>query len=350
MGTVAAEAFIVSTWTKPGDDPARRTGLWRLELETDPVAALMDDELSAIYWATAEPARSSLLLLNNDEERSSLLRWTPATHDATVPRWSSGGVGGSYLAFHPEGRHFVVANSGAGWSLFRTGDTPAPLVTVMNSGQGPHPRQATSHPHCAIFSADGRWMYAADMGTDEVLAFPFDASTEQLGEVVRSHRAAPGAGPRHLLEASDVIYLLNELDSTVEVLRPRGDGTLDAAQRLSTLPADFSGESYAAHLGTSPDGCHLYATNRGHDSIAHFTIADDGSLTIRDWVLTGGWPWHFQATRDGRLLVANNQSDEVAIYTIDQGRLRAAGSVPIPRPVFIAPEPATPTTPAPSAA
>lgn len=340
MGITATETFIVSTWTKPDDDAALRTGLWRLTIGDTPTAIQLDPAATAIYWAAPEPGAQTLLLLNNDEERSSLLRWSAASAQTDVPRWSSGGEGGSYLSFHPESRHFIVSNSSAGWSLFRQGEVPELLATISNEGSGPHPRQSGSHPHCAIFSADGRWIHAADMGADEVLSIPFDVETETLGPVVRAHKTAPGAGPRHLVAGRGVVYLLNELDSTIEVLDPHDDGSFTSRQALSTLPGDFRGESHGAHLGMSPDGTHLYATNRQHDSIVCFTISGDGLLDATSWTPTGGWPWHFRFTRSGRLLVANNQSDEIAVYDIDDtGRPTRTGSVQIPRPVFIAVEP-----------
>jgi hypothetical protein len=83
--------------------------------------------------------------------------------------------------------------------VFRNGTEPELIASLRNEGSGPHPRQRRSHPHCAIFTRDNAWIYAADMGSDEVLAFPFDADAGRVGDKIRAYRAAPGSGPRHVL-------------------------------------------------------------------------------------------------------------------------------------------------------
>jgi 6-phosphogluconolactonase len=332
--------YIVATWTKPDDDQRLRTGLWRLTLGPQPTAIPVDPDPTAIYWATAEPGQASLLLLNNDDERSALLRWPGPNPAQPNPRWSSGGEGGSYLAFHPSGTHFAVANSSAGWSLFRNGPTPQLVDTHRNTGSGPHPRQAHSHPHCAIFTPDGRWLLAADMGADEILAIPVDLAAERFGEAVHAYRATPGSGPRHLVPGPGVLYTLNELGNSVEVLHARDDMTLECVQVQPTIPPDCTGENYGAHLGLALDGRRLLASNRGHDSIAVFDVLGDGRLGDASWIASGGaWPWHFLLTEDHRMLVANNQSDEVAVFDTSNGKLQLLMSVAVPRPVFVAAEP-----------
>lgn len=76
-------------------------------------------------------------------------------------------------------------------------------------------------------------------------------------------------------------YLLNELGNTLVVVSRDDDGRLDDVQSVSTLPADFSGDSDTAHF----NGRHIYITNRGHDSVAVFDVqADD----LSPWGIA--WP------------------------------------------------------------
>lgn len=81
--------------------------------------------------------------------------------------------------------------------------------------------------------------------------------------------------------------MINELDSTITMFDYESEsGTLLEQQTLSTLPGGFNGTTHCADLKITPDGRFLYGTNRGHDSIAAYTIADDGRLTLIDIILS----------------------------------------------------------------
>jgi 6-phosphogluconolactonase len=336
-------SYLVGTWTIPASREPQQAGTWRLRLGDRPQAAEYERRATGVYYGAVEPGGKGALLLQNDLERSSMSRLTVGGDGSPSlsPRWSSGGAGGSFISFDPTGRYFAVANSDAGWSLFRNGPEPQLLTSRSHHGSGPHPRQAHSHPHCAVFSPDGAWLHAADMGTDDVLSFRFDAAAGTLGETVPAYQAAAGSGPRHLLYGERVAYLLNELANTLEVLAPQADGTFAQVQVTPTVPRAYGGESYAAHLGLSPGGRQVYVSNRGHDSIAIFDITSDGRVKARSWVPSGGsWPWHFLVTPDDCMIVANNQSDNVTVLAVDAyGGLTARGGLEIPCPVFVVPLP-----------
>ena len=189
-----------------------------------------------------------------------------------------------------------------------------------------------------IFTPDNRWVVATDMGADEVLAFPFDAETGAVGQKILAYRARPGSGPRHILFHRGVAYLLNELGNTLVVLRPCEDGLFAEMQVVETLPADFAGQSHTAHLGIGPSANLLLASNRGHDSIATFVLADDGLVSERRWSASGGqWPWFFAVTETGTLLVANTLSDRINVLGFDgAGGFVEVGSSAVRSPVFLA--------------
>ncbi len=84
----------------------------------------------------------------------------------------------------------------------------------------------------------------------------------------------PGAGPRHLAfhPGGRYAYLVNELDSTVAALTYDGAGRFEHLQTVRTLPDGFAGASTCADIQVSPSGTHVYASNRGHDSIVAFRV------------------------------------------------------------------------------
>jgi hypothetical protein len=126
-------------------------------------------------------------------------------------------------------------------------------------------------------------------------------------------------------------------------------GTLTEMQSISTLPEDFHGVSTSAEIKVSPGGRFLYTSNRGHNSIAVFSIdPKSGHLTpIQDIPSGGEWPRNFEFDPTGNwMIVTNHNSYNVAVFRIDQvtGRLTAVGKpveVPFPpfSPRFLTPSP-----------
>jgi 6-phosphogluconolactonase len=137
-------------------------------------------------------------------------------------------------------------------------------------------------------------------------------------------------------------FVVNELDSTVGAYAwdPQRE-RLSLIQTVSTLPAAYDKPNIAADLHLVPDGRFLYASNRGHDSIAVFAVdGNTGRLTAVDCTATGGQtPRGFTLDPSGRFLLAANQdSDNIVIFAIDRdkGTLRPTGhTLDIPSPVCL---------------
>jgi 6-phosphogluconolactonase len=156
---------------------------------------------------------------------------------------------------------------------------------------------------------------------------------------------AQGAGPRHLAfhPNGKLAYALNEWNSTLSVLGyDSRRGTLRPVQSLSTLPANFVGYTDSpAEIAVHPAGRFVYASNRGHDSIAVFAVDDQkGTLTPVEDVPTGGkTPRSFVLDPTGtRLFVANQDSGNIVVFRIDSatGHLTRTGqTLPVPSPVSI---------------
>ena len=191
-------------------------------------------------------------------------------------------------------------------------------------GDGPQFRQESAHPHGVVVC--GGQLYVADLGSNQVVCWTidFDHCTLRAASAITLHDLA---GPRHIqfTTSGDIGYALNELDNTICVLRRDSaeGGELSLVQTLSSLPqgwaeahADpamfpnevYSKPSHASELLLSPDNRFVYASNRGHDSIAVFAInASDGKLTPLQFEPTRGRiPWVFCLSEDGRFVVVQN--------------------------------------------
>ena len=127
--------------------------------------------------------------------------------------------------------------------------------------------------------------------------------------------------------------MINELHNTVTAFTwDSNSGTLSELHTITTLPRDFDGQTYTAEVQVHPSGKFLYGSNRGHDSIAAFTVDQStGRLTPIEYEPTQGkTPRNFGIDPTGRYLLAENQaSDTIVVFRIDQrtGALESTGNV-----------------------
>ena len=251
-------------------------------------------------------------------------------------RRSSGGAGPAYVGVSADGQWVTVANYGGGsvalLPVQEDGSLGEATDVAQHTGSGPDAeRQEAPHAHYARPGPGGRWVWVADLGTDEVIAYPLDAGSGSLqAERAVRTRAAPGAGPRHIALHPERpwVYVMNELAGTVTVYRREGEtGRLTEVQTASSLPAGFYGSNHSADIHVHPSGRWLFASNRGDfDSIAIFSLdPGTGRLTPTGHHREGiHWPRTFAIDSRGRwLLVANQRADEVRVFSVDRetGRL-----------------------------
>ena len=248
----------------------------------------------------------------------------------------TGGGAPCHVALNPAETLLAVANyAGGSVSVIRldpgTGLPDGAVQTHANRGSGPNAeRQEGPHAHWVGFSPDGRWLYQTDLGTDEVLAFPFDA-TGTLEPPFVAYAAPPGSGPRHLVLHPHIAkraYLVSEMASTLTTFDRGRDGTFTGPVIRSTLPDAWRGHSIVAHVAINAAGTRLYVSNRGHDSIAVFALDAQGVPTLLEHVATGGeYPRFFLLLEDqGMIVVAHEKSQTVTTLAIDaEGRLAPTG-------------------------
>lgn len=271
-----------------------------------------------------------------------------------INRRNSHGLAPCHLAVHPSGKYLFVANYMGGVAVYPIqpdgGLLPASHVEYLQ-GSGPHPRQNVSHPHSVTIDREGRFAYVADLGTDKIMIFLIDQTNGTLQPAATPFaELAPGAGPRHLTfhPNGQLLYAINELNSTITAFSyDRADGHLDALQTVSTLPMAFNGENTCADIHIEPEGRFLYGSNRGHNSLAIFSIdSNTGFLEQLGHQPTGGEvPRNFAIAPKGDFVyVANQNSDNIVYFKIDpaNGSLEQVGELNIPTPVCIQFEPVRP--------
>jgi 6-phosphogluconolactonase len=220
---------------------------------------------------------------------------------------------------------------------------------IQHAGSSINPkRQKAPYAHSIVVSPDNRFAFAADLGIDKIMSYRLDSKTSKLSpNTPPSAKTPPGAGPRHLTfdPSGKHLYVINELKNSVTVFDYAAkSGSLTQRQTISTIPSDFDGVTHCADLKITPNGRFLYGTNRGHDSIAAYRIADDGRLKLLAIVPSlGKGPQNLAITPDGKLLIcANMPGNNVAVFRINSktGSLKSVGkptSMPMPSCIMLLP-------------
>ncbi len=250
------------------------------------------------------------------------------------------GSGPCYVEVDSAGKNALIANYGSGsfaaFPLAANGEVQPMSAFVQDSGSSvDKSRQEGPHAHCLVAGPGDKFVYGCDLGLDKVMIFKFDTAT---GSMVAADppfaKVKPGAGPRHLAFHPNgrFAYLVNEMGCTINPLSyDPATGALTELQTISTLPPGYSGNSTCAEIAVHVSGKFVYASNRGHDSIAIFKCdPDTGHLTFVECVPTGGKiPRQFEIDPTGKfLLAANQESNTVVVFKIDQttGHLEPTGS------------------------
>ncbi len=261
----------------------------------------------------------------------------------------SGGLHPCYVTVDHLGKWVFAANYTSGTAAMIALNTDGSLGSVKqilkDTGSGPNKqRQKEPHVHSAMLSPDNNYLLTPDLGTDKVMIYQFDKNKGILNAAKPAFsESIPGSGPRHLdfHPNNRFVYLIEELTGTVVAFKYRL-GKLQKIQRMSALPANFTGSIGSADIHISRDGEFLYCSNRGSsNSITIFKIDSlTGKLTlVGEQSCLGKTPRNFNFDPTGNfLLVANQQSDDIVIFKIDKktGLLSDTNKrINVPNPVCI---------------
>jgi 6-phosphogluconolactonase len=261
------------------------------------------------------------------------------------------------LGAHPchlcidRGRKFILVANYTGGNVavlpvLSDGRPGKAVDMVQHSGNGPNSaRQEAAHAHSVNLSPNNRFAFVCDLGMDKIMIYRFDENTGKLTPADDPFfQTAPGAGPRHFTfsKSGDKAFVVNELNSTLTSFRYNpAAGKLTELHTTTTLPDGFTAENTCADIHVHPNDRFVYASNRGHDSIAVFSV-DRGSGTlklIQHQPVLGKTPRNFTIHPSGRFLLAANQnSNDIHVFALDPltGLLTVTGmSAKIDKPVCI---------------
>lgn len=301
-----------------------------------------------------------------EEDRVYSYRINKAGQLEFVKEESLGGKSACFLTIDRSARHLLWVNywdSTLGSLPLSPNGKPGKIKhfiraekKVVSRHRGDHlgNRQLESHCHAIVLDHSGKFAFVPDLGRDLVHQFIYDDQSGKFspaGKFPSSNAQGPH-GPRYL-EFHPTLsraYLVNELSSTVSVFEVMSDKIKDAQlgdeepvfkllQVISTIPEGFTGKNTCGRICVHPSSGFVFASNRGHDSLAVYRVRADGLLTSLGFPKTGGkTPRHFKFDPTGRFcIVANQDSDNICVFKFDRnsGQLDNVQKLDVPSPNFI---------------
>ena len=265
---------------------------------------------------------------------------------AFINKQSSGGAHPCHIIVNQQG-FIVSANySGGNMGLLQIesdGRLSELLDVQQHEGSGSHSRQEGPHAHSGWFNNDGT-LVSVDLGTNQLWFSQINRDSLKFETLEpATFDLEDGAGPRHLAfhPSQEWMYVVNELTSSVSLVKkdPKTGGYF-IEQTISTLPKEFTETNTCADIHISSDGKYVYASNRGHNSIAIFAVDETmGLLSSKGHVLTKGeTPRNFTFSPDEQfLLVANQKSNNIVSFRRDEasGMLSYLDEIEAPSPVCL---------------
>lgn len=263
-----------------------------------------------------------------------------------ISQQSSGGAHPCFIAVNDKG-YVLTANYSSGniglLKINTSGHLSELLDTQEHNSSNHGKENMNAHAHSAYFSENNTFI-SADLGTNEIWFSTINNTNNKIevNEPLTLKISGPNPGPRHIAfhPKQNWMYVINELNSTITLIKKDKDKNYKIDSTFSTLPDGFKGENFCADIHISNDGKFLYGSNRGHNSIAIFKInQESGTLkSIGFTSVKGDWPRNFALSPDNNfLLVANQRSENIVSFKRDiaTGLLTFIEEIEVPSPVCI---------------
>ncbi|NCT10308.1 MAG: lactonase family protein [Flavobacteriia bacterium] len=340
-----SEPFFVGTYTN-GDSK----GIYQYEIDKN--GFLKNNGLKAItknpsFLAKTVDGKILIAVSELAENKSGYLKSFAIEKDTLIYKSTSksGGENPCFVAVNHKNQVLVANYSGGNvgfLALNADGELSDLLFVQQHFGKGTTSRQEAPHAHSAWFHPKTNDVISVDLGTNQLWFSKIDARNKELVFTnQKTLNMAEAAGPRHLVfhPNKNWMYVLNELNNTISLVT-NNNGNYSIKTTVSTLPKGYEKYTKAADIRVSNDGKFLYASNRGHNSIAIFKVnLQNGDLVLVGFEpVKGANPRNFSLTLDDKfLLVANQDSNNIVSFKrdVETGKLSFVNEIQAPNPVCI---------------
>jgi PQQ-dependent catabolism-associated beta-propeller protein len=297
-GTVAAKDSGRIFVSSEKDNAIAIVDAARLELVTSPLVCRRPRHMQLT------PDRTQLLVACSDDHRVAI--WDIAA--GKVLARLDVGEDPEMFDLSPDGRMLYVSNE----------EDSALTAFDLSSRRKAWEVKVGGEPEGVKASTDGKLVYV----TSEVanLVHVIDVATRRVVKNV-----PVGKRPRRFLLAGDALWVSNELDGSVSVIRT-ADHTVQAT--IPFLPQGMRAEDVTpVGMALSPDGRTAYV---GLGRANHVAAVDVATRRVTGYVLVGKRAWGLAVSRDGkRLYVANGLSDDMTV--VDTASFKALRTIKVGR-------------------
>ena len=291
--------------------------LLQKKLPFNPIHIVFSQNRKFIYSACSHSSKSGYITAHEiDLEKQTL---------TLINSQNSGGLTPCYVSLDLANRFLLAANYSSGsfrcFPIQDNGGLGSAVQTVHHHGQSIHPeRQTEPHIHCILTDPTNYFVYAADLGADQIVTYTFNSNT---GVIKKIHDGVtslpPGSGPRHLYfhPRYPWVYLITELSNRIHCYKIDEGSNLIETHQLSTIPENQNSESFSAEIAIDPLGLFLYTSNRGLDCISIFSISQiEGTLKYLTTVSAEGkYPWSLDINSTGDFLIVTNKfSNNIVVF------------------------------------
>lgn len=277
------------------------------------------------FLAVSENGEKVYAIQENVKGKVFSFKWNKVkTKLIEISNVSTNGMHPCYVSLNDDENLLSVGNYSSGnvsfFQLEKNGEINNQFQTKQHDGQGTFlPRQEKPHVHCTKFYKNN-FLYVVDLGIDEIIGY--SKNSNKLGKGKTVLKSSSGDGFRHLTfhPKKSIAYVTTEFTNSIIVSKiNESTGNFTQIQKISLLPKSYSKESFAADIHLSNDGKFLYASNRGNNSIATYSVNNEGVLTLINHTdVEGNWPRNFGLSKDNKfLIVANQYSNNITVFKRD---------------------------------
>ncbi|CAG2153676.1 lactonase family protein [Cupriavidus numazuensis] len=285
--------------------------------------------------------RHRLYCVHGDESEVSAFRIDARSGVLTrLNTQSTQGANPVHLCLTQSGDSLVVANYANGTAVALPVEKDGRLGLVASTlrftgDPGPHAsEQRGPHPHQVLrLPGTDRFVFP-DKGTDSIWFAEYDSARQawRPDSLLRLD-ASPGAGPRHgaLHPTRALLYIVNELDSTLATYQLSGQTGCELITMSDLLPGGFTGHNQSAGIALDRTAERVFVSNRGHDTISMLAIDPaTGIPHLSGWVPSDGRTPRFITVDAAQrnLVVANEGSDAISLFPIHDVASRYALGTP----------------------